>query len=762
MNVVRFVQFIAIFMLVLAQVSVAYASSEPVDKGWEYRWGDSSFDASGVPEWARNSQPDQWHGIGFPSNPPGRNGREQVWYRVTLPVGEFQEPVLYIYSVDIIFQVYLEGEKIYQYGAFDDQGRGRFEGWPWHAISLPEDYENKTIYFRVFSDYTDIGLWGEVSVMDEPDLLLYILGNSMESLVVAAFSSLIALLALVFALLQTEKKSFASIALFTLSSSIMLLSESQASLLIWYKPLLWDYLAAGSYYMVPVAMALLLEQWLAHEKPWLINLVWKVHLVYLVGAIGSALTGVIDLSSTFPPFDALFLTSLLSMAVVALLRFRHLLREQQVLLLAYGVFSSLLVADMAVAHGFLPWGRVPVNYGMLLFSVSVVAISLWHYASTQQALQRMNVSLEQKVAERTARAESLARREQARVRMLTFENEKSRILGDIIAELQDCLGQTQAFQVVTKMMPELCSPLRGAFYRRVSDSRYERVAEWGTGTKSKILPLVLDVASGLPEPSKLPARSGLLDDGAESTGEASMCFWVNVESAEGIVTEAVLLLENDVGLMTGVGQYGSARLFSSLNQAIQRVSITLSSIALREELQKFSYEDSLTGLKNRRYFDQLFQHESLVAQRKELSLALLVLDIDHFKTFNDRYGHEAGDRALQVVASVLQAQFRESDIVCRYGGEEFVVIMPGAATTDAVERARHFREAVRRMPVVHHGRSIGHLTVSVGVASWPDCGESPSQLLGLADQALYEAKAAGRDRVMNYGESDNQHRTLGT
>ncbi len=219
--------------------------------------------------------------------------------------------------MDLIVQVWLDGENIYQYGTFDDQGRGRFEGWPWHAIPLPEDFEGKTVYFRIFSDYTDIGLWGEVSIMNRPDLTLFILKNSLEALVIAGFSALIALLSLIFALLQTEKKSFGSIALFSLSSALLLLSESQASQLLWNAPL---------------AMALLLEQWFADHRPWLINLVWKIHLFYAIGAIGAALTGVVDLPSTFPTFDALLMASLLTITVVVVRRFRHLRIEQQVML----------------------------------------------------------------------------------------------------------------------------------------------------------------------------------------------------------------------------------------------------------------------------------------------------------------------------------------------------------------------------------------------------------------------------------------------
>ncbi|AOY89132.1 GGDEF domain-containing protein [Marinobacter salinus] len=753
MHVVRPWHLIIALMLVLIVPQLGHAASQPVTEGWEYRWGDSPFNTDGVPEWAYKDEPGQWHDIGFPSNPPDRNGHEHVWYRVTLPPGEWQDPVLYIYSVDIIVQVYLDNKKIYQYGTFDEEGRGRFEGWPWHEIRLPEGYENKTVYFRVFSDYTDIGLWGEVSIMDHRDLVLYVLENSLESLIIAGFSSLIAILALIFALLQTEKKTFGSIALFTLSSSVMLVSETQASLLISYQPLLWDYLAAGSYYMLPVAMALLLAQWLASHRPWVINLIWKLHAVYLVAAIGLSLVGAVDLSSTFPPFDGLFLISLLTISAVVIRRFWSMSKEQQFLLLAYAVFCALLIGDMAVAHGILPWGRVPVSWGILIFSLTIVIISLWHYVSTQRALRDLNVSLEEQVAERTASAESLARREQARARMLTFENEKSRVLGDMITELQDCVGLKQALGLLGRTMPDLCSPLPGVFYGRSGDGVYERIADWGFGKEPGMLPSILEAGKNLPKPTiSPPGPHGPAKEGASDALAGLMCFWINLESAsDGTVTEGVLLLEGDGVFAPVENEYGSARLFAALNQAAQRIGIALSSIVLREELQKFSYEDALTGLKNRRYFDQLFEHECAVAHRRELPLSLLVIDIDHFKSFNDTHGHEAGDRALQSVAMVLQRQFRDSDIVCRYGGEEFVVIMPGAITPDAKDRAQHLCKAVSDVPVIFQGEDLGQLTVSVGVACWPDSGSEPEELLGLADKALYLAKEEGRNRVEIYG-----------
>jgi diguanylate cyclase (GGDEF)-like protein len=729
----------------------AYAKTD-LDSGWEYRWGDSPVNSAGLPEWVSGDDPSQWNAIGFPSNPPDRQGRDQVWYRVNLPDVPWREPALYIYSVDLIVQVWLDGQQIYQYGEFDEDGKGRFEGWPWHSMSLPDEFQGKDIYFRIFSNYTDIGLWGEVAIMEESELTLYILQNSLKALVIAGFCALIAILSVVFSLLQARKKTFASLALFGISSAILLVAESQARQLIWNAPLAWDYLAAGSYFMVPVAMALLLEQWFEDQRPWLINLVWKVHLGYFIGALGLAALGVVNLSSTFPVFDALLLATLTTITILVARRFRQLAVQQQVILLAYGLFCTLLVLDMAVAHGYLPWWRVPVSLGALAFSLSVVVIALIHFARTQESLQELNLSLEQQVAERTARAESLARREQARARLLTFENEKTRVLNDVIAELQDCISLNQTFPVLAQTLPDLCSPMKGALYQRIEEgAAYRLLNRWGYAGELPA-PKRLETPDGPPQNSDIlagnpgSADASALEDEQASNGK--LCLWVNIQSAtEGSVPVALLFVEVPAEILENESQFGAAKLLQGLRQGIQKIGITISGINLREELQRYSYEDALTGLKNRRYFDQLFEHESAVAVRTDKPLSLLMVDIDHFKRFNDAHGHEAGDTALKLVASVLARYFRESDVVCRFGGEEFVAIMADTNLKAALDKATELVREVRGHSIVHRGRHLNGVTLSIGVSSWPECTERPDSLLGQADRALYRAKESGRDRV---------------
>ncbi|TGN39236.1 sensor domain-containing diguanylate cyclase [Marinobacter confluentis] len=729
----------------------AHAKTD-LESGWEYRWGDSPPDSKGMPVWIRGDDPEQWSAIGFPSNPPDRQGRDQVWYRVNLPDGPWREPVLYIYSVDLIVQVWLDGEQIYQYGEFDEHGRGRFEGWPWHSIPLPDGFQGKDIYFRIFSNYTDIGLWGEVAIMERSELTLFILQNSLKALVIAGFSALIAILSIIFSLLQARKKSFASLALFAISSSVLLVAESQARQLIWNAPLAWDYMAAGSYFMLPVAMALLLEQWFEDQRPWLINLVWKIHLGYFVVALTLAATGLVNLSSTFPVFDALLLATLTTITILVARRFRHLARQQQMILLAYGLFCTLLVLDMAVAHGFLPWWRVPVSLGALAFSLSVVVIALIHYASTQEALHQLNLSLEQQVADRTARAESLARREQARVRLLTFENEKTRVLNDIIADLQDCISLSQTFPVLAQRLPDLCSPMKGMLYQRIENgAAYRLLNRWGYAGEPPS-PGRLETPDGPPPNSDFAALfledADVSDQDPAEAVAGTLCLWINIQTAtDGSVPVALLFVEVPDEIIESESQFGTAKLLQALKQGVQKIGITISGINLREELQKYSYEDALTGLKNRRYFDQLFEHETAVALRSDKPLSLLMLDIDHFKQFNDAHGHEAGDSALRSVASLLTRHFRDSDVVCRFGGEEFVVIMAGTDLRAALDKASELVREIRAYPIVHRGQELVGVTLSVGVSSWPECTETPDSLLGQADRALYRAKEAGRDRV---------------
>jgi len=157
--------------------------------------------------------------------------------------------------------------------------------------------------------------------------------------------------------------------------------------------------------------------------------------------------------------------------------------------------------------------------------------------------------------------------------------------------------------------------------------------------------------------------------------------------------------------------------------------------------------DPLTGLYNRRYLLELLPREFARAKRYGASIAAVMLDIDHFKRINDELGHPAGDAVLRELGYLLKASVRESDVACRYGGEEFVLILPEASLEDVRRRAEALRLGAKSMRLEHRGRPIGPVSISLGIASFPEHASDPEELLRRADEAMYEAKNAGRDTV---------------
>ncbi len=158
--------------------------------------------------------------------------------------------------------------------------------------------------------------------------------------------------------------------------------------------------------------------------------------------------------------------------------------------------------------------------------------------------------------------------------------------------------------------------------------------------------------------------------------------------------------------------------------------------------------DPLTGLFNRRYLEETLEREVRRCARAARPLAVLVFDVDHFKRFNDEFGHDGGDALLQSFGAMLRRVVRAEDVVCRYGGEEFVAVLAECDAALAMRRAEEMREATRALRVVHRGAQLGVVTVSIGVANLGSHGRRSADLVRAADSALYRAKSAGRDRVV--------------
>ncbi|AWN22273.1 hypothetical protein DKM44_02665 [Deinococcus irradiatisoli] len=309
----------------------------------------------------------------------------------------------------------------------------------------------------------------------------------------------------------------------------------------------------------------------------------------------------------------------------------------------------------------------------------------------------------------------------------------------LAVQLQTCLNIEEGLTVLQRVLPQVFGQCSGQLaVLNPSRNLLEVKVHW-PGPTSGVL---------MTDPSHcLAVRRGQVYDAHEEVlglpcplmGGAHLCLPL---MAQGEMLGHLQLS----GLSDAAGPYAAVK---SLAQTIANQSaLGLSNLRLRESLRQQSIRDPLTGLFNRRYLDETFERELQRAVRHGQALAVLMLDVDHFKRFNDTYGHDAGDLVLTSLGRLLREQFRTEDIVCRYGGEEFAVVMPGAELASALLRAEGLRRAAAALSVTSAGTVLNGITLSIGVSAYPLHGDEPGQLLTLADQALYRAKQTGRNRVI--------------
>ncbi|MFP4564550.1 MAG: diguanylate cyclase [Spirochaetia bacterium] len=327
-----------------------------LDDGWEYLWSSAETPpADGA-----------WKAAGFPSNPPGREGRTMVWYRIRLPAGEYRDPRLYVFSIDLNAEFFLDGTSIYSFGQINPPD---FVGWPWHLVELPPDYSERELAVRVSSDYRDIGLWGTVILGSGFDIQSWMFRRDILPLIISIVSLCISIIFLVVFLLNRSQRNSLYISLTTFFLILRVLCQAHVRTGIIDNPLVWEYVKVLSTSIIPVFIALFLRTVVEKRLRWLTNSVLVAFIgAFAFGIIGPA-SGLVELPSLYGILDWI---SILAVLILGTLLIRSSIRrnmEARILLLSFLPLSILVFYGILMSHDRVPW--VPELDYLVLFQFSL-------------------------------------------------------------------------------------------------------------------------------------------------------------------------------------------------------------------------------------------------------------------------------------------------------------------------------------------------------------------------------------------------------
>jgi diguanylate cyclase (GGDEF)-like protein len=357
-------------------------------------------------------------------------------------------------------------------------------------------------------------------------------------------------------------------------------------------------------------------------------------------------------------------------------------------------------------------------------------------------LYRLNVDLSQELEERQRMDAEIHRRN----REITQINAMS-------ASLQGCVTFAEANLVIAKSLQDIfptCSG--GLFMRSPGKNLMEGVVSWGEAWRGKewfASDECLAVHRGAPVASGTAGSGVVCCQTSDAFDDRGLCLPLK---ARGKIL-GLLRLQFDCEAAADFTE--ERRLLAA--GAADHIALALANLRLSESLRHQVMHDALTGLFNWRYLGETLERELHRVRRRKAPLGIIMLDLDYFKSFNDTYGHEAGDSLLRLLGKFLRNRVRKEDVACRYGGEEFVLILPEASQATTLQRAEDIRRRVPSLRVYIRGQELNAVSVSLGVAMFPDHGNSAADMLRAADNAMYRAKALGRNRVVladGNGEND--------
>jgi diguanylate cyclase (GGDEF)-like protein/PAS domain S-box-containing protein len=311
--------------------------------------------------------------------------------------------------------------------------------------------------------------------------------------------------------------------------------------------------------------------------------------------------------------------------------------------------------------------------------------------------------------------------------------------------LQSCATQAEAYKVVGLMAHELFAGDSGGLAISAGPAQEaETVVRWGNESALK---------ARFPMEECWAIRRGQLHEVSDPRMDLLCSHFVS-ECQVGYLCVPLIVKNGTTGVLCLTATPGKVKPLISRQRLVvavgETIKLSLYNLKLREELREQAIHDPLTGLCNRRYLEENLGRELHRSQRGKSPLSVVMLDLDNFKPFNDAFGHDAGDSLLRDLAHTLSEKLRKSDIACRYGGDEFVLVLPDSSVADTQQRLEQIRVLLKEGQNRRGGSLVGPVTISAGVAAAPEHGSTAPELLRAADVALFAAKEAGRDRVVAY------------
>jgi diguanylate cyclase (GGDEF)-like protein len=365
-------------------------------------------------------------------------------------------------------------------------------------------------------------------------------------------------------------------------------------------------------------------------------------------------------------------------------------------------------------------------------------------------LEREKARLEASVTARTAELNAANEVLRDQAAELSKRNQEITLFSKMSDFLQTSTTEAEAYQVISETVLQLFPQDSGAvFVLNASRNMLEAAAVWGPLPPTEVI---------FPPDECWAHRRGQLHVGID---RERRCSHVGGDERNSIClpllaqgeTLGILHLLDGGTLKDPADAARMAEKGKLAKILADNIGLGIANLKLRETTRNLSIRDPLTGLFNRRYLEEAMGQELHRAKRNAHQMAIVMVDIDHFKRFNDDFGHDGGDAVLRALAAFFRHQLRGSDIACRFGGEEFAFILSPATVEGALQRAEQIRADAAKLSVNHGNRTLSAVTLSLGVAIFPDHATEPAALIKAADVALYQAKAGGRNRVVLWTEA---------